>query len=948
MKYIRNSVAVLLSFFVSHCALRGASGCDDPVAKQVFDDLQAVELFLKTNSTYGGSQNIGNIRTLIEQAQCNTFVLCAGELKVGNTYAACGAFSTAVPHLEQADRLSVTITPEDASEDQRVEMQFDCQSVLLVALIETEKVTEATTLVARIRELCKAHPELNTDQFVSTLLEKEAQAVAYNEINKATAYDHAIDALASGEVAVLWQMGKLARAAESHLYLGEYEIALENARKAHQLLELHPVAKQYSDALAILRVEGTVHLYLGDTQEALRVFEEGAALTDALLDSDSMIARFQTAWFYAKMAVAQILVAQTNRARVTIEKAIEAARPFNGLAKKLGLFRLESQIAADNVTPPLNDRLKSAKEIMLQADDLAGAALLDMQRTLTDTEFAKLIKDFPDILAMASREDSIELYNRLAMDLEARGDTVGALDNYISAIHLIEEGRIEAKNTQALPLFFSPYVEIYDRAISTLYTLARRGKESSDSKWSPFGRTPAEAALYFAEAAHARQYAELYGVSLLRSFGVRAGLPPDVIERESQLREQLGRVLEPSPFALLSGDPLLLRRKSEEAAQAYRQFLAATISQYPEYADLAFPQPLDVSHLPHSLDDKFVILYKVTDSAVFWWLISGQKIAAFDRVPLKRLALQQDEHDFLRWIDSGAPSNLVTLVQGPFAQIEKIAPRKSSVYSRVVIVPDDVLYKIPFEAIPDLHSGYLADHYIISYAPSLTVLAQSYAKTMFAAPKSALVFGNVQDTNAHVLINGIPQTFPVLTKQYDQVLSTFRKHGYKTVLREGLQAAPDALFSQYLGNYSVIHFDCHAFAETINPLPSLVLHPSSQYPLGLLTLNDVAKLRLRARLVTLSACQTGLGKNSIPLNGEGVEGLARMFMIAGSKSVLVSLWEVHEDGVSALMNSFYQQMMNGTSDEATALFQAKKTLRHGAFKSPSQWAPFILIGNPDN
>lgn len=845
MKHIRNFGAVLLSFFVCCYSSRGISGCDNPKAKLVFDDLQTVEYFLKTNSTYSGSQNIGNIRTLIEQTQCNTFALCMGEFTVGSIYTSCGAFSTAVPYLKQADRLSESITPEDAPEEQRVGIQFDCQSVLLVALIETEKFIEATSLTTRISELSKAHPDLDMDQFVSSLLEKEGRAVAHNEINKAGAYDHAIDALASGETADLWRMHKFVELAESHLYLGEYEIALENARKAHQLLGLHPNAKQYSDALSVLRVEGTIHLYLGNPQEALKVFEEGTAMTDALLDSNSMTGRFQTAWFYAKMAAAQILVAQTNQARATIEKAIEAARPFDGLAKWMGLFRLESQITADNTSFPLNDRLKSAKEIMLQADDLSGAALLDMRRTLTDAELAKLIKDFPDILALASREDKIELYNRLAMNLEAHGDKTGAFDNYIAAINLIEEGRIEAKNTQALPMFFSQFVEIYDRAISALYDLARQGKESSDSKWSPFGRTPAEAALYLAEAAHARQYSEVYGVSLLSSFGVRAGLPPNIIERESQLREQLGRVLDSSPFALLLGDPLLMRQESEEAAQAYRQFLDSTITQYPEYATLAFPRPVDAEHLPNSLDDKFVVLYKVTDSAVFWWLISGKKVAAFDRVPVKRQSLQRDEDKFMHWIDDEAPSNLVTLVHGPFAQIEKIAPGKSSGYSRVVIVPDDVLYKIPFEALPALQGGCLGDRYIISYAPSLTVLAQSYTRSMFTASNAVLVFGNVQDTDAHIPIDEIPHTFPALTKQFDQVLSTFTKHGYQAVLREGPQAAPDVLFSLDLKNYSVIHFDCHAFAETIDPLPSLILHPSSQYPLGLLTLKDIAKLKLR-------------------------------------------------------------------------------------------------------
>jgi len=110
-----------------------------------------------------------------------------------------------------------------------------------------------------------------------------------------------------------------------------------------------------------------------------------------------------------------------------------------------------------------------------------------------------------------------------------------------------------------------------------------------------------------------------------------------------------------------------------------------------------------------------------------------------------------------------------------------------------------------------------------------------------------------------------------------------------------------------------------------------------------LQMGEIMRLKLNADLVTLSACNTGLGKL---VNGEGILGLTRAFFYAGARNITVSLWNVNDSSTSALMKDFYEDLNRGMSKSA-ALRQAKLTLLHGkeaAWHHPYYWAAFVLVG----
>ncbi|MBI3330438.1 MAG: CHAT domain-containing protein, partial [Nitrospinae bacterium] len=162
-----------------------------------------------------------------------------------------------------------------------------------------------------------------------------------------------------------------------------------------------------------------------------------------------------------------------------------------------------------------------------------------------------------------------------------------------------------------------------------------------------------------------------------------------------------------------------------------------------------------------------------------------------------------------------------------------------------------------------------------------------------------------------------------------------------------------------LSQYRILHFASHAvLGDEVRwgTQPALVLSQDSgeENNDGLLQFADILDLKLNAELVVLSACDTALGKLR---EGEGIVGLTRAFLYAGTSAVVVSLWKVEDQSTSLLMERFYQRLKQGES-KAEALRQAKLEVlqatidlkaigRRQPLAAPFYWAPFILVGDWD-
>ncbi|MBS1807013.1 MAG: CHAT domain-containing protein [Acidobacteria bacterium] len=161
------------------------------------------------------------------------------------------------------------------------------------------------------------------------------------------------------------------------------------------------------------------------------------------------------------------------------------------------------------------------------------------------------------------------------------------------------------------------------------------------------------------------------------------------------------------------------------------------------------------------------------------------------------------------------------------------------------------------------------------------------------------------------------------------------------------QASRQTIVNDELRQYRYLHFATHGFLNSLHPelsgiVLSLVNENGESQTDGFLLAHEVYNLKLQADLVTLSACQTGLGKE---VRGEGIVGMTRGLMYAGAARVVVSLWNVDDDATAALMERFYRGILKNGLRPAAALRAAQIALwKQQQWKAPYFWAAFGLQG----
>ena len=157
----------------------------------------------------------------------------------------------------------------------------------------------------------------------------------------------------------------------------------------------------------------------------------------------------------------------------------------------------------------------------------------------------------------------------------------------------------------------------------------------------------------------------------------------------------------------------------------------------------------------------------------------------------------------------------------------------------------------------------------------------------------------------------------------------------------GKQATKQAVL-QNIHSVSLIHFACHGNAERgeIVLAPPPLTDRTPQEEDYLLTMEDISKVQLRAKLMVLSCCLSAKGQ----ISAEGVVGIARAFLGSGARSVLVALWAIQDEATHHFMSRFYENLVRGES-ASESLQQAMKWMRENGFSKMSQWAPFMLIGD---
>lgn len=257
-----------------------------------------------------------------------------------------------------------------------------------------------------------------------------------------------------------------------------------------------------------------------------------------------------------------------------------------------------------------------------------------------------------------------------------------------------------------------------------------------------------------------------------------------------------------------------------------------------------------------------------------------------------------------------------------------LAPLALAPGERLLVVPHGPLHYLPFQALHD-GAGYLVERHAIAYAPSAGVGLQ-LAQRRGSGPVTLVAFGNPRNEPRYAL--------PAAEREVRQIAALFPQQS--VYLQE---AATGSRFRQSAGGGALLHLATHAEVDLVDPLSSRILLAPEGRDTGFLSAREIYGLDLRRTdLVTLSACETGLGRIE---RGDEIAGFTRAFLNAGAATLLVSLWPVSDASTELLMSTLYRELAAGRP-AAEALQAAQLAVRaQPRFAHPFYWAPFDLVGD---
>ena len=260
----------------------------------------------------------------------------------------------------------------------------------------------------------------------------------------------------------------------------------------------------------------------------------------------------------------------------------------------------------------------------------------------------------------------------------------------------------------------------------------------------------------------------------------------------------------------------------------------------------------------------------------------------------------------------------------------------------LIIAPDAELHKIPFAALRDENNQTLAEKHRIRVLPSLTIM-----KAIFDCPanyhnqKGAVIVGDPNVGSVLIKATKKPKLITRLAHAYKEAEEIARMVGVNPLLGE---EATKARFLEKLRTAALVHIAAHGNSgtgEIAFAPPPQKRKPELDEEDVFLTMAEVQKAKVRAKLVVLSCCHSAEGT----IRAEGVIGMARAFLGAGARSVLGTLWAIDDNATLEFMRNFYQHLKLGEK-ASEAVYQATAALRRSEeFQSPYYWAPFVLIGD---
>ncbi len=497
--------------------------------------------------------------------------------------------------------------------------------------------------------------------------------------------------------------------------------------------------------------------------------------------------------------------------------------------------------------------------------------------------------------------------------------------------------------------------EIYEHAITTCMALNKKTKKDKYN----------ELAFYFSERNKSGTLLQAIAASKAKQF---AGIPDTLLQKEKSLR-MLITYYEQQLAELADFDrEQFYRDKLFGYNNEYIELIDFFEQNYPKYYQMKYnTKSVVISDIQQMLDENTAMLdYFVGENDIYLYVIT-QKDFYIYKTP-KIDDFDENIEIFNNVILSYFSEDVQMYQDLAFELYNQLIPVDfPKKIKKLIIIPDGPLGTISFEALfYEEYKGELKKYvdfpffikkHNISYTYSANLFYSIFNdKTQYAENRPSKDWFGIapvfQADNQLNFNNNPVATIEGTELEVNSIQKNFEDNNY--IANKKLnKSASETVFKQSVGlkDYKILHIATHGVVNSDMPELSAILlaYDTRTGDDGILYAGEIYNLELNSDIVVLSACETALGKIS---KGEGVIGLSRAILYAGSRNMVLSLWKVSDKATTQVMIKFYDNIIeenenfDNMPEFSNSLYRAKlQIIEEGKYAHPYFWSSFILIGN---
>lgn len=652
---------------------------------------------------------------------------------------------------------------------------------------------------------------------------------------------------------------------------------------------------------------GLIWWTLGDNKRALLELQGALERAEKLA-----VRRDEVATTLNNIGLVQRESGEYPRALETLEKALAIDRALGSRwamaydLRNLGQTRLKMGDAsaalrqfseAAVMAEEIGDKVNLAKIHLARGDAETELKL----PAAAETSYRKAL-EIADALLL--REVRWRALSGLARLQKNAGDSAKAVASYQQALETVEGLRAEIRLDQLKDGFLADKMDVYSGLVGLLVDL-QRGDE----------------AFAVAERSRSRNLIDILGRQRLSLSG---SADQELYDRQNRLKEQL---LEQENLSVQAANPkerVRYAQALEKLRGDYQDLLIDIERKRPELLALVKVNPTTLDDIRKLLEPGVILLsyYQLPDRLLLWKIDRDRATVIIQNMPARELSIKIASYrrmlQNLEPLERQSRELYELLVAQPLAGSGQIRA--------VGIIPHGSLHYLAFATLSD-GRDYLIDRQKLFYLPAASVLKYTLARRNPEKKLHILAIGNPDLGNASLDLPFAEREAGTLRWNYPDVTILTRERATETWVRK------------HISEFGVIHIASHGEFDPVNPLFSAIRLAKDEKSDGRLRAEDVFGLDIRADLVVLSACQTGLGDIR---SGDDVVGMNRAFIFAGTHSLMSSLWRVSDVSTAILMKQFYRNYM--TYGKAESLNRAMLHVKN-RYPHPGYWGAFSLTGD---